>query len=117
MLPRTIIEETLCQIDMRICSEEVGEEQVYIYMIFWAGRIWEVHIVNHKAITVNHTEQISQVNDFSVFPCMRRCKNLGSLKFAPRYASSLWVPLSKNTECILSFFILMSPQGVLALGD
>lgn len=34
-----------------------------------------------KKITAKHKEQISQVNDFSTFLCMGRCKNLGSLKF------------------------------------
>ena len=53
-LLKTITEETLSQIDRRSCSEEVGEEQVYIYMIFLGvGGIWEVHVVKHKAITVN----------------------------------------------------------------
>ena len=46
-----------------------------------------------KKIPVNHKEEISQVNDFSTFLCMGRCKNLGSLKFflrcAPNYLGAL----------------------------
>ena len=41
-----------------------GEEQVYIYIYIWyiflAGGIWEVHVVKHKAITVIHKEQVSR---------------------------------------------------------
>ena len=46
-------------------------------MIFF---FWEKHIVKHKKIIANPEEQTTQINDFSVFLCMGRFRNLGSLK-------------------------------------
>ena len=45
------------------------------------------HVVEHQKIIVNHKEQIPQVNDFTAFLYMGRCKNQGSLKFFLRYVS------------------------------
>ena len=39
-------------------------------------------------LTANHKEQISQVNAFSAFLWMGRCKNLGLLKLFLRYTSN-----------------------------
>ena len=69
-----------------------------------------------KKITANHKEQISQVNDFSTFLCMGRCKNLGSLKFflrcAPNYLGAL-LPKGRVPSPALH---LESPQGTLSVG-
>ena len=56
--------------------EETGEGPD-IYELFARKK----HVVKHKKITANHRRQTSQVNDFSVFLCMKDAKNLGSLKF------------------------------------
>ena len=40
-------------------------------------------MVKHQKVTVNPKEQISQVNDFSAFLPMGRCKSLGSLEIFP----------------------------------
>ena len=55
----------------------------------WLGNTCWIHVLSihlDKKITANHEEQISQVNDFSAFLCMGKCKNLGSLKSFLRYA-------------------------------
>ena len=40
-------------------------------------------IVKHQNISANHKNQTSQVNDFSAFLCIERCKSLGALKLFP----------------------------------
>ena len=44
---------------------------------FFAGR---KHVVKHQKITANHKELTYQVNNFSAFLCMGKCKNPRSLK-------------------------------------
>lgn len=45
-----------------------------MYIDFLLGK----YVIKHGKITVNHKKQTSQVNDFSAFLCMGRCKNPGS---------------------------------------
>ena len=58
---------------LRNCSEEVREEPGYIG-VFAVKTKWS----EHQKITVN--DQTPQVNEFSTFLHMGRCKSLGSLK-------------------------------------
>ena len=53
-------------------------------MTFFAGNKL---VVKHPKMTANHKEKTSQINDFSVFLCMGRCKRLGSLNTFLKYAS------------------------------
>ena len=74
---RTIAWETDSLIALRNCSEEIGKEPVYIFS-------WEIHVVKHTSwlrLLLITKKQTSQVNFLSVFLCMGRCKNLGSLRF------------------------------------
>ena len=43
---------------------------------------WEKQVVKLLKITAND-EQTYQINDFNVFLCMKRCKNLGSFENFP----------------------------------
>ena len=43
----------------------------------------EKNVVKHQEITANHKKQTCQVNDFSVFFCMGKCKTLGSFDIFP----------------------------------
>ena len=45
------------------------------------------NVVEHQNISVNHKEQTSQINDFSGFLYIGKCKNLDSFKLFLRYAS------------------------------
>ena len=72
-LLRTIAQETASQIALRICSKEVREEPGYIGA-FAERQKQRNHVVEHQKMTANHKKQISQINDFSAFLCMRRFK-------------------------------------------
>ena len=81
-LLRTIAKETTSQMALRSCSEEIREEPGN------TGVFAETkNVVEDYKITANHKKQASQVNDFSDFPCMGRCKSLGSLNLFLRYVS------------------------------
>ena len=73
----------------RNCSKEVREEPGYMSFC------WEKNpaVEHQRLLLITHTHththtHPSWVNDFSAFLCVGRCKNLGSLKFFIRYASS-----------------------------
>ena len=59
---------------------------------------WEKQVVKLQKITANDEEQTYQINDFNVFLCKKRCKNLGS------FENFLYL-------CILKIFFGMSIQG------
>ena len=60
---------------LRDCSEEVREESGYIGVL--QQRPGSRNI---KRLLLIKENQISQVNEFTAFLCLRRCKSLGSLK-------------------------------------
>ena len=67
-----------------------------------------------EKITVNHKEQLSQVNTFSAFLCMGRCKKLGLLEFFLRHPSlSLRDLFIRSTACAILFFVLNSLRSAL----
>ena len=66
------------QTSLRNCSKEVREEPVYIGVFAEKRKKTHTHVVEHQKITAKHKKQTSQVNDFSAFLCMGRCKSLGS---------------------------------------
>ena len=81
---KTIAWETLSQMALRNCSKEVVEETGYI------GNFIEKKtkcMVKHQKITSNHKKPDTQINDYSAFLYMGRCKSLGSLKPFLGYAS------------------------------
>ena len=91
-LLRTIAQETASQIALRNCSKEEREEPGYTGV--FTGKkaktkttTTKTHVVKHQKITANHKKHAFQVNDFSVFLSMGRCKSLGSLKLFLRYVS------------------------------
>ena len=69
-------------------SKEVREELGHVG-VFAEKKIRNTHVIAHRKITAKHKNQTSQVNDFSAFPCMWRCKILGSLKLLLWFASKL----------------------------
>ena len=75
---RITVWETASQIALRKHSKEVRKEPGYIG--FFVGKQTNKLIVKHQKITANHKNQTSQVNDFSAFLCVGRCKSLGLLK-------------------------------------
>ena len=76
-LLRTLAWETASQIALRNSSDEVREEPGYIG-VFAENKT--KHVAEHQKITANPKNQTPQVNDFSAFLGMGRCKSLGSLK-------------------------------------
>ena len=103
-LRKTIAPETASQTALRDCSKEVREEPGYIG-VFAGKQNKTEHVVEHQKITANHKELTSQVNDFSAFLCMGKCKSLSLLKSFLSYTSYL------PRASILFFSILDSPQG------
>ena len=114
------------------CSDEVEEKPVYRWFLFLfrLGNTWgsSMHaccpfshvwlcdsldyslpgsFIQHASwskVTANHKEWIPQPNDFSVFLCLGKCRNLGSLKFFLRHASNyLRVCLSKANSASFCF--------------
>ena len=63
------------------------------------------HVVKYQNVA-NYKNQTSQVNDFSVFLYMGRCKRMSALKLFLRYASQL------SRGSVLFFSILNSPKGI-----
>ena len=57
-----------------------GKGGAKLYMNFFAE---EKTCSRTSKITANHKEQTSQVNDFSAFLHMGRCKNLGGVEIFP----------------------------------
>lgn len=87
-LLRTFAWETVSRQLWGTSSAEMGEKPVYVWYL--TGEC-----MCHAYISVkdycSHKEQISQVNDFNAFLCMKRFKNFDSLKFLLRYTSNyLW---------------------------
>lgn len=74
-LLRTTARATASQITLRSCSKEIREEPEH--RTFLLGQNKTKHVI----------EQISKVNDFNVFLCMEKCKNLASLKLFLSYAT------------------------------
>ena len=96
---RTVAWGTASHIALTNCSEEVGEEPMYVYffMIF-NFRLGNIGSESSILITIYCQAQGSDisVNDFSALLCMGRCKSLGSLKFFLRYAFYLGTHISKT---------------------
>jgi len=77
LLLRTVA--TASQTALRNCSKEVRKEPGYIAVFAYQKK--KKHIAQHQKIIVNHKKtQTSEVNDFSAFLYMGRCKSQGSLK-------------------------------------
>ena len=57
-----------------------GGARMYQFLL---GEKKKKHIVKHQNISANNKNQTSQVNDFSAFLCIERCKSLGALKLFP----------------------------------
>ena len=70
---------------LRNCSKEVREEPEYLG-VFTKNKQTK-HVFEHQKTTANHKNQTSQVNNFSAFLCIGRCKSLGSLKLFLCHAS------------------------------
>ena len=84
---KTIAWETLSQMALRNCSKEVVEETGYIGTFIENKTKKTKCKVKHQKITSNHKKPDTQMNDYSAFLHMGRCKNLGSLKPFLGYAS------------------------------
>ena len=72
----TLLRTRACVGDRLSNSSEVREEPGY-RRDFAGGK---KNVVEQQKITTNPKKQTSQVNDFSTFLCMGRCKTLGSMK-------------------------------------
>ena len=79
---------------------------------FWLGNTGNHAFISIKIIP-SHKEEISQVNDFSTFLCMGRCKNLGSLKFFLRDPSNYLRELLVQSRVPYPIIILISSQSAL----
>ena len=75
---RTSTQEATSRVTLRVQTAPAragGEEPGHIEVFQQrAGSL------NIKRLSYMKDNQITQVKDFSAFPCMGRCKNLGSLK-------------------------------------
>jgi len=78
----------------------VGEEPVYMGILGGQGSTSSQALVKDWL----DQSQIIQVNDFSAFLCVERCKNLGPLKFFLRHGSSLSRHPSSQKHMTLSVF-------------
>ena len=89
VLFEVVIED--CSHSLSDSSEELfqrGKEGARLYSSFCLQKKKKKHIAQHQKIIVNHKKtQTSEVNDFSAFLYMGRCKSQGSLKVFLWYAS------------------------------
>ena len=70
----------------RAAPRRWGEEPGYIEVLQQ-----RVNSLNIRRLLLIKENQISQVKEFSSFPCMVRCKSLGSLKIIPSICiSAIW---------------------------
>ena len=75
-LLRTVDRETASQ----IAVIQKGKRGARMSLNFFC---LEKNVVKHQEITANHKEQTCQVNDFSAFLCVGKCKTLGSFDISP----------------------------------
>ena len=72
---RAQAQEAASQVALRDCSKGVREELGYIGDLQQKPGRWNI-----KRLLLIKENKTSQVNAFSTFLCMGRCKSLGSLK-------------------------------------
>lgn len=79
---------------------------------------WEKHVIKQRKMTADHKEQTSPVNDFSSLLHLRRCRNLGSLKFVLGFSVHILTvqgSVYPKLRTLPFFSILNSPRGALPL--
>ena len=92
-----------------------GRGEASLYMNFFG---LEIHAVKHTSWwKIMLITNISQVNDFSAFLCMGRCKKLGSLKFFLRYMSNYLRTCLPKAQSASSCFSSWIPLRVQLVGN
>lgn len=80
---RTLAQDTVSPISLRDCSKKIIREEPGYIGAFVERKNITKHVFEHQKITATKKNKTFQVNDFSAFPSLGRCKSLGPLKSFP----------------------------------